>query len=645
MEIKLMKMKIRNFKGIKELEINFEGKNTNIYGANATGKTTVFDAFKWLFFNKDSSNRTKFSIKTLDKNNRPIHFLEHEVEIMLNIDGVNTKFKKIYSENWVKHRGQEEQELSSHENKYWIDDVPVMQKEFNERVNTLIPEALFKMITDPLYFNETMSEDERKKVLMSIANINMDDETIMAEHEEYKPILENLNGRSIADYTKVLKEGIKKLNHQKEQIPIRIDELSKGLSTNDDTDYSNLENEKNQINKQMDELDEELTNVQLIAKNNMKKVEELTKKKNELNNLKFKLEVDHSNKYSSEVIKLENEKSVAEGRIRNASTELEQLLTENENYENSIKRLREEWYQTENEQLEIDEKNFICPTCGREYPEERINEIREKAKQDFNKKQEEKKNNINKEGQARKSIVNKNTLRINELQQQLKKYNEELENINSRLKENEEKQNNIKPFNINEIPEYREGLLEIEKLQKEVDSLANGDTTSIKNRKAELKAKYDEVDKMLKIKENQENIKVRIKELDKEEAETADKINELEHQIFLIEKFSKLKVDLFENSINSHFSLVKFKLLTENMNGAIEETCIATVDGVPFDDLNNAKKITAGLDIINTLIKFEGKSAPIFIDNRESINKLYNIDTQIISLVVTNDPVLRIEVI
>ena len=645
MEIKLMKMKIRNFKGIKELEINFEGKNTNIYGANATGKTTVFDAFKWLFFNKDSSNRTKFSIKTLDKNNRPIHFLEHEVEIILNIDGVNTKFKKIYSENWVKHRGQEEQELSSHENKYWIDDVPVMQKEFNERVNTLIPEALFKMITDPLYFNETMSEDERKKVLMSIANINMDDETIMAEHEEYKPILENLNGRSIADYTKVLKEGIKKLNHQKEQIPIRIDELSKGLITNDDTDYLNLENEKNQINKLMDELDEELTNVQLIAKNNMKKVEELTKKKNELNNLKFKLEVDHSNKYSSEVIKLENEKSVAEGRIRNASTELEQLLTENENYENSIKRLREEWYQTENEQLEIDEKNFICPTCGREYPEERINEIREKAKQDFNKKQEEKKNNINKEGQARKSIVDKNTLRINELQQQLKKYNEELENINSRLKENEEKQNNIKPFNINEIPEYREGLIEIEKLQKEVDSLANGDTTSIRNRKAELKAKYDEVDKMLKAKENQENIKVRIKELDKEEVETADKINELEHQIFLIEKFSKLKVDLFENSINSHFSLVKFKLLTENMNGAIEETCIATVDGVPFDDLNNAKKITAGLDIINTLIKFEGKSAPIFIDNRESINKLYNIDTQIISLVVTNDPVLRIEVI
>ena len=644
MEIKLMRMKLRNFKGIKDLKIDFKGKNTNIYGANATGKTTIFDAFKWVFFNKDSSNRTKFSIKTLDKDNKPIHFLEHEVEVVLNVDGVNTTFKKMYSENWVKHRGQEEQELSSHENKYWIDDVPVMQKEYNERVNKLIPEALFKMITDPLYFNETMSEDERKTVLMNIANINTNDEEIMSGYEEYKPILDNLNGRTINDYTKVLKEGIKKLNEQKAQIPIRIDELSKGLITNDETDYTKLENEKNDLNKQLDSIDEELTNVQMIAQNNMKKVEELTRKKNELNNLKFKLEVDNSNKYSSGVIKLENEKSVTEGRIRNASTELDQLIVENEKQENEIKKLREEWYQIESDQFEIDEQNFICPTCGREYPEEKITEIREKARQNFIKNQEENKNGINKEGQARKSIVEKNKLRIDELQNYLKQYNDELTEINSKLKENEENQKNAKPFDINEVPEYKEKLSEIEKLQKEVDELVSCDTTSIKTRKAEIKVKLDEVDKLLKVKEEQENIRARMKQLEVEETETADKINELEHQVFLIEKFSKLKVDLFENAINSHFNLVKFKLLTENMNGAIEETCIATVDGVPFDDLNNAKKITAGLDIINTLIKFEGKSAPIFIDNRESINELYNIDTQIISLIVTNDTTLRIEV-
>lgn len=644
MEIKLMRMKLRNFKGIKDLKIDFKGKNTNIYGANATGKTTIFDAFKWVFFNKDSSNRTKFSIKTLDKDNKPIHFLEHEVEVVLNVDGVNTTFKKMYSENWVKHRGQEEQELSSHENKYWIDDVPVMQKEYNERVNKLIPEALFKMITDPLYFNETMSEDERKTVLMNIANINTNDEEIMSGYEEYKPILDNLNGRTISDYTKVLKEGIKKLNEQKAQIPIRIDELSKGLITNDETDYTKLENEKNDLNKQLDSIDDELTNIEIMSQKNSQKIGNLTRKKQELRELQFKLEIENSNKYSSEVIKLENEKSVVEGRIRNASSELDQLLVENEKQENEIKKLREEWYQIESDQFEIDEQNFICPTCGREYPEEKITEIRERARQNFIKNQEENKNGINKEGQARKSIVEKNKLRIDELQNYLKQYNDELTEINSKLKENEENQKNAKPFDINEVPEYKEKLSEIEKLQKEVDELVSGDTTSIKTRKAEIKVKLDEVDKLLKTKEEQENIRARMKQLEVEETETADKINELEHQVFLIEKFSKLKVDLFENAINSHFNLVKFKLLTENMNGAIEETCIATIDGVPFDDLNNAKKITAGLDIINTLIKFEGKSAPIFIDNRESINELYNIDTQIISLIVTNDTALRIEV-
>ena len=644
MEIKLMRMKLRNFKGIKDLKIDFKGKNTNIYGANATGKTTIFDAFKWVFFNKDSSNRTKFSIKTLDKDNKPIHFLEHEVEVVLNVDGVNTTFKKMYSENWVKHRGQEEQELSSHENKYWIDDVPVMQKEYNERVNKLIPEALFKMITDPLYFNETMSEDERKTVLMNIANINTNDEEIMSGYEEYKPILDNLNGRTISDYTKVLKEGIKKLNEQKAQIPIRIDELSKGLITNDETDYTKLENEKNDLNKQLDSIDDELTNIEIMSQKNSQKIGNLTRKKQELRELQFKLEIENSNKYSSEVIKLENEKSVVEGRIRNASSELDQLIVENEKQENEIKKLREEWYQIENDKLEIDEKNFICPTCQREYPEEKITEIREKARQNFINNKETNKNEINKEGQTRKNIVEKNKLRIDELQNYLKQYKDELAEINSKLKENEENQKIAKPFDINEVPEYKEKLAEIEELQKEVDGLISGDTTSIKARKAEIKAKYDEVDKLLKSKEEQENIRARMKQLEVEETETADKINELEHQVFLIEKFSKLKVDLFENAINSHFNLVKFKLLTENMNGAIEETCIATIDGVPFDDLNNAKKITAGLDIINTLIKFEGKSAPIFIDNRESINELYNIDTQIISLIVTNDPVLKIEV-
>ena len=645
MEIKLIKMKLKNFKGIKDLEINFEGRNANIYGRNATGKTTIFDAFKWTFFDKDSNDRKDFNIKTLDKNNNPIHFLEHEVEITLEIDSLRTTFRKMLQEKWVRKRGQEQQEFSGHETSYWIDEVPAKKKEYDERINNLIPESLFKLITDPEFFNTKMEWKERRELLLNIANVNISDNEILSLKDEFKCIKDNLKERSIEDYQKVVIAKIKELNKEKEQIPIRIDELTSTIITEHHIDYSKLEEEKKIHIQQLDELENQLTNTQLRAQENMKKVENLTRKKNELNNLKFKLKVEHSNKYSSEVIRLENEKSVIEGRIRNASTELKQLLVENENQENTIKKLREEWYQVENEQLEIDEKNFICPTCGREYLEEKIYEIREKAKQDFIKTQEEKKNEINKEGQSRKEIVEKNKLRIDELQQQLKKYNDELIVINSSLKENEEKSKNNEAFDINNVPEYKEKLLEIESLQKEVDSLVNGDTTKIQNQKNNIKNKINEIDQKLNEKLAQDKIKTRISELEKQEEEISNRIQELEKQQYELEEFTKTKVELLENAINDKFKIVKFRLFTTQINGGLQECCDTLVNGVPYQDVNNAHKILAGLDIINTLMKFYNVEAPIFIDNRESINELYNIDTQIISLVVTNDPVLRIEVI
>ena len=137
MEIKIFSLKLKNFKGIKDLKIDFNCQNTNIYGANATGKTTIFDAFKWLFFDKDSNDRKDFNIKTLDSNNKPIHFLEHEVEAILVIDGVDMTFKKVFQEKWVKKRGQSEQEFSGHETNYWIDEVPVKKKDYEEKINNL----------------------------------------------------------------------------------------------------------------------------------------------------------------------------------------------------------------------------------------------------------------------------------------------------------------------------------------------------------------------------------------------------------------------------------------------------------------------------------------------------------------------------
>ena len=195
------------------------------------------------------------------------------------------------------------------------------------------------------------------------------------------------------------------------------------------------------------------------------------------------------------------------------------------------------------------------------------------------------------------------------------------------------------------LPQYQEKLKEVEKLREIVNKLVADDTTEIQNRKSNIIQQINNIDKQLNERDVQEKTKARIEELEKQEEDIAQKVQELESQQFQIEEFTKTKVELLENAINSNFEIVNFRLFKTQINGGLEECCDTLVNGVPYSDVNNAHKIIAGLDIIKTLSKFYNNSAPIFIDNRESINTLCTIDAQIISLVVTTDSKLRIEVL
>lgn len=645
MQIKISNLKLKNFKGIKNLEINFEGKNANIYGKNATGKTTVFDAFKWLFFDKDSSDRKDFNIKTLDENNKPIHFLEHEVEAILLIDGVDMTFKKMLKEKWVTKRGETQQEFSGHETSYWIDEVPVKKKDYEEKINSLVPESLFKLITDPLYFNKQLKWQERREILTNISGNQITDEEILNANEEFKTLQQNLNGRSIEDYNKVVTSKIKDLNKEKEKIPIRIDELTNTLITEHDINYEELEKEKANCKVEIQKIDAEMTDIQTRAKENMKKADQLAAAKNELNTLKLKLETEHSKQQSEATIKLESEKAILESRKRNLAAELEERKQKVENAESSKQELYKKWDELLNTKLEFDPNSFICPTCKREYPAEKKEELKGAFINNFNEHKESEKQRINKEGQALNSVIEENRNKIEEIQETIQKTEKELLNINTKLEENAKEQSNIGPFDVTKLPQYQEKIKQVEELQTAISKIVQSDTTEISNKKAKLVDQINEIDKKLNERDTQEKTKARIEELEAEEESISQKIQELEAQQYQIEEFTKTKVELLENAINSNFEIVRFRLFDTQINGGLVECCDTLVNGVPYADVNNAHKILAGLDIIKTLSRFYNTSAPIFIDNRESINSLHTISAQIISLIVTTDSQLRIEVI
>ncbi len=643
MEIKMYDLKLKNFKGIKELEINFDGKDANIYGQNATGKTTIFDAFKWLFFDKDSNDRKDFNIKTLDVNNKPIHFLEHEVEATLIIDGQDMNFKKMLQEKWVKRRGQEQQEFAGHETSYWIDEVPVKKKDYEEKINNLIPENLFKLITDPLFFNNQMSWKERRELLINISGSNITDEMILDSDAKFNLLKENLGGRKIDDYKKVLASKIKELNNDKEKIPIRIDELTKTLITDHDINYEDLEKEKNMCNEELQKIDLEMTDIQARAKENMKKADQLAIAKNELNNLKFKLEVEHSQKYSSETINLNNEKTLLESKLRNIEKEYEERGLSIDQDKKRKEELYKKWDEVNNLKLEFDPNSFICPTCKREYETDKKEEIKKEFETNLNNHKESQKQAINKEGQAINARITDNEQVRTNLQAEIIETNKRLEEIRARLEDIAKQP--IENFDITSLPQYKDKIKEVEDLEEKVINLASEDTTELQTKKSNILEQINNIDKQLNERTVQEKTKLRIEELEKEEENISQRIQELESQEYQIEEFTKTKVELLENAINSNFEIVRFRLFDTQINGGLVECCDTLVNGVPYSDVNNAHKIIAGLDIIKALSKFYNTTAPIFIDNRESINKLCEIDTQIISLVVTQDPKLRIEVI
>lgn len=645
MEIRIYNLKLKNFKGIKDLEIVFDGKDTNIYGKNATGKTTVFDAFKWLFFDKDSNDKKDFNIKTLDENNNPIHYLEHEVEATLIIDGQDINFKKMFKEKWIKKRGQEQQEFSGHETSYWIDEVPIKKKDYEEKINSIIPESLFKLITDPLFFNNQMSWKERRELLMNISGSTITDENILNSDEKFTTLKVNLEGRSIEDYSKVLAAKIKELNNDREKIPIRIDELTKTLITEHNINYEDLENEKNMCNEELQKIEAEMTDIQTRAKENMKKADQLGIAKNELNNLKFRLEVEHNNKYSQEAIKLQNEKTLVESSLRNKRQEYEERGQKIDQDSKRKEDLYAKWDEVNKLTLEFDPNSFICPTCKREYETDKIEEIKKEFETNFNNHKNSEKQAINTEGQTINARIQENTNAREKLQVEIKELETKLETISKELETIENQQSGAKDFDVTSLPQYQEKLKEVEKLQEIVNKLIADDTTEIQNRKSNIIQQINNIDKQLNERDVQEKTKARIEELEKQEEDIAQKVQELESQQFQIEEFTKTKVELLENAINSNFEIVNFRLFKTQINGGLEECCDTLVNGVPYSDVNNAHKIIAGLDIIKTLSKFYNNSAPIFIDNRESINTLCTINAQIISLIVTEDTKLRIEVI
>jgi DNA repair exonuclease SbcCD ATPase subunit len=657
MEIKILNLKINNFKGIKKLEVNF-GQTTNIYGENATGKTTIFDAFTWLLFDKDSSNKKDFNIKTLDKNGQTIHGLEHSVEAQLEVDERPLNLRKVYTEKWVKQRGAAEKVFSGHETNYWINEVPVKKNEYQSKINSLIDENIFKLITSPSFFNQSLDWRDRRKTLLEIVG-DVSDQDVIDSKKELSRLSTLLQDKTLEELRTMIAGQKKRSNGQLKSIPIRIDELGRSIPILDtDVDYKGLEQEKKDLQIIVNNLEKDLTDQRKIAldlMNNFKKKQaNIASKRNELNRLETEI-IKESYKKANELqrrkehneITLESHKSA----IKNSEKSIKQNNELIDKINNKLAELRTEYSNIVKETFEApDRDNFICPTCKQLLPDESIEKQIKTLEENFLADKMSRLENINRIGKAEAEKINDLKESIKKYEENISKYTEadellrkDLLAIEEELKLEEAK---AKQVNYESDERYQALKSEIKALEEEfenTDTSYEVDASDLINKKQNCSNKISEINKILNNKQVISDTKKRIAELEKEQMDIANKVLDLEGQEYLAEQFIRTKVDMLESRINDKFSQVNFKMFNEQINGALVECCDTLIKGVPFQDANNAAKINAGVDIINTLTAHYKITAPIFVDNREAVNKLIPTDSQVINLIVSDDKVLRVE--
>lgn len=767
MEIQLKSLHLVNFKGTRDLELSFSPGTSVVKGENGTGKTTIFDAFTWLLFGKDSQQRSdsNFNIKTLDAQGKTILKQEHSVTAILMVDGKEMKLKRMYREKWEKPTGTTTETLKNHETLFYVNDVKLPTKrEYDAKISAIIPENVFRMITNPFFFNSMAAED--KKVMLQEMAGNVTDNDVAQLKPEFAEFLENLAGTPIAEKAKEIKAKKSACKEELSLIPTKI-ETAKKLKPEAE-DWDALERElavkkarlaeieallRNDKSAQNARIYEQRNNLQTAINN--KQLEE-SKRKNAL-----RLEADKS--YNKSVQEAESSAAnqrnmiqkqifdiqekltkrqgevrllagksyedarkaveVAETRIRNLQDDLKKLNADRETLENDVMDAQKNVCDTErsiNEtevllgdcrndykaliasQFVLSPEDMVCPTCKRPLDVDDIQAKSAELEANFNAEKAEKvKANVEK-GKGIKA-------KLESLQATLERQKKTMADKEARHRQVESDitnaENEIKALSLDLVslranvpaePDYDKALEvdeEYSSLSAEKESLEKSKEAvtaavvdqpnyleietqdqvliGIKNEITDLKNQLDAIkepetgDQADNSETKAEKIKVSgdidainqrlghraiLERADKEIKELTDQQDNLNAEVADLEKweydclqFQKAKDDELLRRINGLFKLVSFSFVSTQLNGGEKLTCVCTVNGTPYPDVNNAGKINAGLDIINAICKAKCVNAPIFVDNAESVNDVMETSSQKILLCVTRDKKLIVE--
>ena len=623
--VKLLKLYVENFRGIKNFVLTPDGRSATVQGGNGTGKSTLMAAFLWLLTGKDAQGRENYNVFPLGTDGNRLSGCSPTVTATLSMpDGHTLILQRSICERWTKRRGSAETEYNGDETRYFIDEVPVSAGEYSSAVFGMFPEKLLPLLLNAVWFSEqTKDYKERRRLLLEQFG-SLQPADVFTANPELSDLESMLGTHSVDEFSRICTERRKRYKDSLSALPARIDENRKQLQPM--SDAGDIKNERSKLNVEIAKLQYEIehTTADAVQRHNQQELEKVRQYLEMIPNKRRVLEASGNagwlEEHNRRVDDAARGKQNAMCRAETLAAELRVLNRERDHLAAERDRLRVEWVEVNGTVPDIAQ---TCPTCGQALPAELVQE----AQENFNVSKSERLSDIAAKGAKAAQDVEK-------MEKKSARLREDLDTCERAAKAATAAYDMV----IAEKPpvtqmglfaeldaEEKELKARAEELRQAIQASAQAAEQVVQEKRqklADMQAQSDAMTSRLAEIERNAALETRIHELEAEQRDTLHQLEEAERGLSMCEEYTRTLVTLLTERVNKHFPTVRFKLFEQQKNGGLREVCEAMVDGVPYGALNTASKMQANVEIVQAFSRAADISLPLFLDNRESVTDL-----------------------
>lgn len=646
--MKLLRLTLDNFKGTKHFSLDLpEGCSAAVYGENGTGKTTLADAWCWLLFGVDSKGQSDSKNGGFQVSTKGTSGLDYSVSAVIEVDGHTHTLRRVYREEFSRKNGESEKGQAKNHTDYYLDDTPLKtKKQYDAFIDTLFPSReIGRALTIPSYFPRELEPGSRRELLLKLFSPEITEDSVMDRHPELARLRTYKGYKTVEQYRDWAKAQRTAVNKELDSIPGRIDEANLAKreevpTPEDDAVFQRLQAEKAKLAMKISAI--RSGSAQMDAIRRKSETEALLSERRAAYMGKF---LHANDALNADAQALRKEISDKERAVFLLKRKKEERILFMEGIRKEIDHLGEKWQEWQGKRF--DESSTVCPTCGQSLPPEQIQEAREK----FNLTRSETIRQIEEQGTQLRERLKRDSAAVKEEQKTITAAEQELAELQEKLDKLAAAIVTPPPFE--ETEDFRKLTKEIEGLRQEEAILkvsAEKQLAPLLEKEEAIHQRLDELArKRLNVEMNRQQ-EQRIRDLLAKQKELNLQLTILDDGLTLADQFIRLRASDLEEDINSHFEVVRWKLFDTQVNGGVKTCCEAMADndnGIFVEygsNLNDGRRIQAGVDIINAITKATGVTAPIWIDGAGELTQKLNTQSQCVRLYASEaDKVLRVE--